>query len=173
VSQPKACPSRVFGNLAVWQWSLCFKAYPSSIPTKPQTSSFSYQDKDGGSPLLSDAGSRVLLATLKDVEVGCFMCLKIVQCSKIWDHLAKHILPPLYHQPQKDLKISVGEDNPCGSCGCSGTRTIDITKKNSMESPQSNCPNYYKFLMKTCWNMMMNNPTSCRYNRCYRSVVSS
>lgn len=143
------------------------KSDPSHIPTKPQTPTFPYRDSDGGISLISDAGSKVLSETLKEGEVGCFMCAKVLQRNKIRDHVAEHILATIHGRAQKELKMPVGSENPCGSCGRSGTCTINIVKKNGTETPQSNCPNFYKFSMKTAAKSTKSGPSTNRPVICY------
>lgn len=149
---------------ALWEK---IKADPSHIPTKPQTTTFPYRDASGNSSLISDAGSKVLSTTLKEGDIGCFICGKITQQNKICDHVAGHILAMFYSCPEKKFVAPVGLDNTCGSCGRSGTCTIGIIKKNGTEAPHSNCPNYYKFSMKTAAKSTKTGPSTNRPVICY------
>jgi len=65
----------------------------------------------GGFLLLNKTGSKILSTTLKDGEVSCFMCSKVMLAKRVHDHVAAHILAVLYGHPHKELALPVRFDN--------------------------------------------------------------
>jgi len=98
---------------------------------------------------------------LKNDQLNCFVCSKIITLKKMRSHIAKHILN---NQCVR---------NPCGYCGLLCNSVLDIKKssgygKNTNFKPHSNCVRFYAFSLapvERIGTFCSNRPVVCKICR--------
>ncbi|KAJ8456665.1 hypothetical protein ONZ45_g18629 [Pleurotus djamor] len=133
---------------------------------KSKTSTFPYRNEDESFALINHQGTSDLQDTLKAGDLRCFLCGKVVTDNKMRDHVSRHILFSRFNQTESGLLQDPGDSHPCGYCGRSQTCSISLARSSKSEIPASNCPNYYKFSMKSALKptksgMSTNRPVYC------------